>query len=192
MKIGNLSSNTTTHIATHAQQKLQKENKTRKQDKIMTCHTGTDGTTGLLNLLFEILEQNMNISSTNDKRKSLKYVLISCIPKSSTSIFFPYLLLRSIKYPSRYSSIDSHELGRESFKWISSRYRGPCLKIVKNAADQSLRTLWKWIQTEFKATPTFIHYQSTRECELNPCVLFDFVLTAIVKQILELDLHCKC
>ncbi|RYR41337.1 hypothetical protein Ahy_A08g037740 isoform C [Arachis hypogaea] len=53
--------------------------------------------TGLLDLLFEILEQNMNISNTEDNKKSLKYVLISCIPRSRTSIFFPYLFLLSIK-----------------------------------------------------------------------------------------------
>lgn len=54
-------------------------------------------TIGLLHLLFDILEQNMNINSTEDNQKSLKYVLISCIPSSSTSLFFPYLLLLSIK-----------------------------------------------------------------------------------------------
>lgn len=65
-------------------------------------------TIGLAHLLFEILEQNMNINRTEDNKKSLKYVLISCIPSSSTSIFFPYLLLLSTKYPSRYSSMDTH------------------------------------------------------------------------------------
>lgn len=67
---------------------------------------GRAETIGLLHLLFEILEQNMNSSKTEDSKNSLKYVLISCIPSSRTSIFFPYLFLLSIKYPSRYSSID--------------------------------------------------------------------------------------
>lgn len=99
---------------------------------------------GLLDLLFAILEQNMNNNRTEDSKKSLKYVLISCIPRSSTSIFLPYLFLLSIKYPSRYSSMDTHlsKLAVEAFDPTSSSWRGPNLNIVKKAADQSLRTLW--------------------------------------------------
>lgn len=52
-------------------------------------------------VLFEILEQNMNNNNTDDSKNSLKYVLISCIPRSSTSTFFPYLLFLSIRYPLR-------------------------------------------------------------------------------------------
>ena len=104
---------------------------------------GMTATIGLLHLLFEILEQNMNSNRIDDNMNSLKYVLISCIPNSRTSTFFPYLFLLSIKYPSRYSSMDTHfsELVVEGFECFFCSCCGPILKIVKNAADQSLRTL---------------------------------------------------
>ena len=109
------------------------------------CQRGIAGRTGRLDLLFAILEQNINNNNAEDSKKSLKYVLISCSPTSSTSIFFPCLLLLCIKYPLRYSSMDSSVcmLGTCNFEWTSPSCCGPNLKIVKNAADQSLRTLWK-------------------------------------------------
>ena len=116
------------------------------------CHSGMLETIGLGHLPFDILEQNMNIKSTEDNKKSLKYVLISCIPRSSTSFFFPYLLLLSIRYPSRYSSMDTHfsNLDAEgSFEGFTPSWCGANLKIVKNAEDQSLRTLWNAQKTKF-------------------------------------------
>lgn len=113
------------------------------QPLYVQCQIGMAETIGLGHLPFDILEQNMNIKSTEDNKKSLKYVLISCIPSSRTSFFFPYLLLLSIRYPSRYSSIDTHftSLDAEAFAGISPSWCGANLKIVKKAADQSSRTL---------------------------------------------------
>ena len=107
------------------------------------CQTGKAETIGLLDLLLAILEQNMNNNKTDDNKKSLNYVLISCIPTSSTSIFLPYLFLLSTKYPSRYSSIDTSlsKLDAISFELFPSSWCGPSLKIVKKEEDQSLRTL---------------------------------------------------